>query len=46
MDVARAGRYFLARAVRFLAAEVGVRQFIDVGTGLPAAVSLHLDGGS
>jgi hypothetical protein len=38
VDVARAGRHFLARAVRFLAVETGVRQFIDVGTGLPAAV--------
>jgi len=31
VDVARAGRHFLARAVRFLAAEACVRQFIDVG---------------
>jgi hypothetical protein len=41
VDVARAGRYFLARSVRFLAGEVGVRQFIDVGTGLPAADNTH-----
>ncbi|MGH3280166.1 MAG: SAM-dependent methyltransferase, partial [Trebonia sp.] len=41
VDVARTGRYFLARAVRFLAAEAGVRQFIDVGTGLPAADNTH-----
>jgi O-methyltransferase involved in polyketide biosynthesis len=41
VDVARAGRYFLARSVRFLAAEAGVRQFIDVGTGLPAADNTH-----
>ena len=41
VDVARAGRQFLARAVRFLAAEAGVRQFIDVGTGLPAADNTH-----
>jgi hypothetical protein len=41
VDVARAGRYFLARAVRFLAWEAGVRQFIDVGTGLPAADNTH-----
>ena len=41
VDVARAGRYFLARAVRFLAGEAGVRQFIDVGTGLPAADNTH-----
>ncbi len=32
----RANRAFLARAVRFLARERGVRQFLDVGTGLPA----------
>jgi O-methyltransferase involved in polyketide biosynthesis len=41
VDVARAGRYFLARAVRFLATEAGVRQFLDVGTGLPAADNTH-----
>jgi S-adenosyl methyltransferase len=41
VDVARAGRYFLARAVRFLAGEAGVRQFVDVGTGLPAADNTH-----
>jgi S-adenosyl methyltransferase len=41
VDVARAGRYFLARAVRYLAGEAGVRQFIDVGTGLPAADNTH-----
>jgi hypothetical protein len=41
VDVAKAGRYFLARAVRFLAGEAGVRQFIDVGTGLPAADNTH-----
>ena len=28
-------RAFLARAVRFLAAECGIRQFLDIGTGLP-----------
>jgi hypothetical protein len=41
VDVARAGRYFLARSVRFLAGEAGVRQFIDMGTGLPAADNTH-----
>jgi S-adenosyl methyltransferase len=41
VDVARAGRYFLARSVRFLAADAGVRQFIDVGTGLPAVDNTH-----
>ena len=37
----RASRAFLARAVRFLAAERGVRQFLDIGTGLPAASNTH-----
>jgi hypothetical protein len=38
---ARANRAFLARAVRFLAAECGIRQFLDIGTGLPAPDSTH-----
>jgi hypothetical protein len=38
---ARANRAFLARAVRFLAAECGIRQFLDIGTGLPAPNSTH-----
>jgi S-adenosyl methyltransferase len=38
---ARANRAFLARAVRFLAAEAGIRQFLDIGTGLPTAGSTH-----
>jgi S-adenosyl methyltransferase len=33
---ARANRAFLARAVRYLAAQRGVRQFLDIGAGLPA----------
>jgi SAM-dependent methyltransferase len=33
---ARVNRHFLARALRFAVAEVGVRQVIDIGTGLPA----------
>ena len=33
----RANRAFLARVVRFLAAEAGIRQFLDIGTGIPAA---------
>ncbi len=37
----RANRAFLARAVRFLAAEAGVRQFLDIGTGIPAANNIH-----
>src|SRR5262249_39264738 len=31
----RANRAFLARAVRFLAAEAGIRQFLDLGPGIP-----------
>ena len=41
LDKARACRQFLARAVRYLALEVGVRQFLDVGTGLPTANNTH-----
>lgn len=41
VEVARAVRYFLARAVRYLAGEVGIRQFLDVGTGLPTADNTH-----
>jgi S-adenosyl methyltransferase len=40
-DKARAVRYFLARAVRYLVVEAGVRQFLDVGTGLPTADNTH-----
>ncbi len=36
-----ANRAFLARAVRFLAAEAGIRQFLDIGTGIPAANNTH-----
>ncbi len=38
---ARANRYFLARVVRFLAGECGIRQFLDIGTGLPARDNTH-----
>jgi hypothetical protein len=38
---ARADRAFLKRAVRFLVAEAGIRQFLDVGTGLPTADNTH-----
>jgi O-methyltransferase involved in polyketide biosynthesis len=38
---ARANRAFLARAVRYLAAEEGIRQFLDIGTGLPTANNTH-----
>ncbi|WP_433686229.1 SAM-dependent methyltransferase [Micromonospora carbonacea] len=40
-EVARADRRFLARAVRHLAGEAGVRQFLDIGTGLPTADNTH-----
>ena len=41
VDIARAGRAFLARAVRYLALEAGIRQFLDVGTGLPTVDNTH-----
>jgi hypothetical protein len=34
-------RQFLIRAVRYLAAEAGIRQFLDVGTGLPTMQNIH-----
>src|SRR6201990_2081342 len=37
----REERKFLARAVTYLAGEVGVRQFLDIGTGLPTANNVH-----
>jgi hypothetical protein len=40
-DLARGSRYFLGRAVRFLAGEAGIRQFLDVGTGLPTVDNTH-----
>jgi O-methyltransferase involved in polyketide biosynthesis len=39
--IARSSRYFLARVVAFLAAGAGIRQFLDVGTGLPTADNTH-----
>jgi S-adenosyl methyltransferase len=41
VESVRANRAFLARAVRFLAAEAGIRQFLDIGTGIPAANNTH-----
>ena len=38
---ALANRAFLARSVRYLAAEAGIRQFLDIGTGLPSADNTH-----
>jgi S-adenosyl methyltransferase len=37
----RANRRFLGRAVRYLAGEAGVRQFLDIGTGIPNADNTH-----
>ena len=39
--LARANRAFLARLVRYLAADVGIRQFLDIGTGIPTAGNTH-----
>jgi hypothetical protein len=41
VEQARADRAFLARAVRHMVAEAGIRQFLDVGTGLPTANNTH-----
>ncbi|TDD38340.1 SAM-dependent methyltransferase [Actinomadura sp. KC06] len=38
---ARADRLFLGRVVRYLAGEVGIRQFLDIGTGLPTVDNTH-----
>jgi hypothetical protein len=37
----RANRAFLARTVRYLAGQAGIRQFLDIGTGIPAASNTH-----
>jgi hypothetical protein len=37
----KANRAFLARTVEYLAAECGIRQFLDIGTGLPSANNTH-----
>ena len=37
----RANRAFLARTVRYLAEERGIRQFLDIGTGIPASNNTH-----
>jgi len=41
VDVARHARAFLGRAVRLLAEEKGITQFLDVGTGLPTVDNTH-----
>jgi hypothetical protein len=40
-DMARENRAFLGRAVRFLVGEAGIRQILDIGTGIPAAGNVH-----
>jgi hypothetical protein len=41
VEVARHSRAFLGRAVRFLAGDAGIRQFLDIGTGLPTVDNTH-----
>jgi O-methyltransferase involved in polyketide biosynthesis len=41
VEIARADRAFLVRVVRHLAADLGLRQFLDIGTGLPTASNTH-----
>src|SRR6266545_675194 len=40
-DTARANRAFLQRVVRFLVGEAGIRQILDIGTGIPTAGNVH-----
>ncbi|WP_369200821.1 SAM-dependent methyltransferase [Streptomyces sp. PU-14G] len=41
MTAARQNREFMQRSVRYLARERGMRQFLDIGTGIPTAPNLH-----
>jgi hypothetical protein len=41
VDLARSGRQFIVRTVRYLASETGIRQYLDIGTGLPSANNTH-----
>jgi hypothetical protein len=41
LDGVRANRAFLGRAVRYLTAEAGIGQFLDLGTGIPTANNTH-----
>ncbi|MEV0973213.1 SAM-dependent methyltransferase [Microtetraspora glauca] len=41
VDIARASRGFLTRAVEYMAREAGIRQFLDIGTGLPTHDNTH-----
>jgi hypothetical protein len=50
LDIVRENRAFMQRAVRYLVGEAGIRQIIDIGTGIPAAgivheVAQHIDPG-
>ncbi|WP_327580908.1 SAM-dependent methyltransferase [Nonomuraea sp. NBC_00507] len=40
-EAARANREFLRRTVRYLAGEAGIRQFLDIGSGLPTQGNVH-----
>jgi hypothetical protein len=39
--LARANRAYLGRVIRYLAGEVGIRQFLDIGSGLPTRQNVH-----
>ncbi|MGY0055278.1 SAM-dependent methyltransferase [Streptomyces sp. LZ34] len=39
--IARNNRYFMRRSARMLAQEAGIRQFLDIGTGIPTSPNLH-----
>jgi ubiquinone/menaquinone biosynthesis C-methylase UbiE len=41
VDIAKQSRQFLIRTVRYLAEEAGMRQFLDIGTGLPTLQNTH-----
>src|SRR5262249_4936606 len=41
VDIARESRSFLGRAVTYLAGAEGIRQFLDIGTGLPTSNNTH-----
>ncbi|OIJ88098.1 SAM-dependent methyltransferase [Streptomyces colonosanans] len=41
VTIARGSRAFLGRTIRYLAADAGIRQFLDVGTGLPTVDNTH-----
>ncbi|OEU92259.1 S-adenosyl methyltransferase [Streptomyces abyssalis] len=41
VDIARTSRALLSRTVRYLISEAGIRQFLDIGTGLPTADNTH-----